>query len=183
MQLFKKGGKEMDDLIARLEKIRGECKVIAKERKQKIASLGADQFIGHRREIIKKFAINRLAQILFECVECDEKTRDLIDWFTAEDFIKRTFTESMWDELIIRDIVLRSYDFQRKAEPSLHEIGFNIIANTWEGIAEYFRIVNYFVKLPFILRFQFFQKAALSEDRMYDYIGRIVWDWGYQEIN
>jgi len=143
---------------------------------------------------IKLFGKYRLGQILNENVKCVidhiNKSPDLrktMDDGTAEIFLQRSLTKSMWSAIAEQDLLLRSYDILRKVKPNwnLPEIDRRIIIHVdghWgclNRIAQILMVIE--DEAPDAMQ-QILQEAICNDSKRYDYIGRLFWDWGYQEI-
>lgn len=139
-----------------------------------------DNFIVYdgKSKRIQKYCVSALAQILYECVECEENPRDKVDWLTAEKFLNYNFDEFQWRRIIQRDICLRVYDSIRGSNPNLPEINQTIVNNNWEGFGYYQAIL---MEIAFCDD-RFFVEATKSDDNMNLYIRRLIWDWGYQKL-
>lgn len=134
-----------------------------------------------RYEIVRDYAIRKLAQILYECVECQEPRQD-IDWFTAESFVDNNLNYSML-ELIQRDLILRAYDLLRRDyQDNLSLISRNIINCFWEGTEDYNQIIRHLMELSKEQRFELLKEASNSNDNIDLFLGRMIWERGYQVI-
>jgi len=165
-----------------IEKMRRIGERISEERERIMLALGVDAFVSGRLELTRRFSINRLAQILFECVKCEDNPRADTDWLTAEKFIENNFSPGMKKELVRRDLILRAYNCLRQEQNDISPIGEDIINCFDEGWKKYFDIVRRLLELSDEKRKELFARAAASDENMYDYIGRLIWEWGYQSI-
>ncbi|TRZ78058.1 hypothetical protein D4R87_01550, partial [bacterium] len=145
---------------------------------------------------IKLFGKYRLGQILNENVKCTVKHiqenpdfRKEMDNSTAEIFLQKTLTKEMWYSMAEQDLLLRSYDILRslklKVSSRLPEIDNRIICHSdgdWGSLNRIAKILMIIEdEIPDIMH-QILQEAISSDSKRYDYIGRLVWDWGYQAI-
>jgi hypothetical protein len=170
------------NFLKEIENLRKIEERISEERERIMLALGVDAFVGERLELINRFSVSRLAQILSKCVECKDNPRADTDWFTAEKFIDSHFTPGMKGELARRDLILRTYDCLRQEQSDLPPISKDIINCFDEGWKKYFDIVRRLSGLPDEKRKELFSRAAASDENMYPYISRLIWEWGYQSI-
>lgn len=137
-------------------------------------------FIPLRRNVVREYAIRKLAQTLSECVECTEPRQDT-DWLLAESFINNDFGSI--SELIQRDLVLRAYDILRRdSREERPPISRNIINCFWEGAKDYNQILRCLMELPKGQLCTLLQEASNSTDGMDLYLGRMIWERGYRRI-
>jgi len=79
-------------------------------------------------DVVRHFIINKLAQQIYECVECLKEGRDVIDWIMAEKFVDRCCDlHEYYDEFILfatieivsNNKLLQSEDYYRIFEKHL----------------------------------------------------------------
>lgn len=126
---------------------------------------------------IKKYAVKKLAQILFDCVSwTSDSPRSEFDWMTAEKFLDK-WPKERWATLVKKDYCLRAYD-----SLGMGEIPQSIVCCFDEGFEEYDKILTILAKLK-ATGYNFRIKlSVVNNDKMDLYIGRLVWEWGYQRI-
>ena len=77
---------------------------------------------------IKRFAISKLAGILYGCVEWKgESSRQDTDWFTAEEYINNNVSEGVIRSLTKKYLILSAYSKLREKRQDLTEISGNVI--------------------------------------------------------
>lgn len=153
-----------------------------------------DQLAKTRQPVIREFDICKLAGQLYDCVDCSEPRWEIDRW-TAEQFINANFHDALLNRQAKRDLLLRAYELFAEEEKSagraeLSPISPRVINCTCEGgIDEYHNIILTLSLIPklrdelhSVRLHSLLQKAAVSSDGMDRYLGRMVWDQGYQRI-
>lgn len=138
-----------------------------------------DPLFQQRIGTIKQFATRKLAEQLGG-VECQEPRQET-DWFTAENFLNGRLTGDQWIYLVKRDLILRAYDCLREKRilPGISQAVIHCFA---EGSSDFMSITETLFALPEEHLSELLTEASKSDDNMDSYLGRTIWNWGYQQI-
>ncbi|MFC1700880.1 hypothetical protein ACFLZ0_01970 [Patescibacteria group bacterium] len=177
------------NFLSRLEGLKGQMNRAIEEQDNLIADLNIESLVRKNRESIKRYAIKQLSQILYECVECQTIRQD-IDWCIAEEFLNKNFTDKMWAKLAQQDIVLRTYDnlvkkYNSEKIITYPEIGFALIEHRDGYFKEFNQILKILNRMKEYSENEMDKKllnASNSDEKRNYYLRRLIWDWGYQQI-
>lgn len=132
---------------------------------------------------VKKFAVSKLAQILYDCVETRVNPRDALDWTTSKTFIEKMGGDDWTKYLTKHYLFLRVYDLLREDNLDIEPIGRNVLCNFSEKIDDYRRIASCLKAVPLERQAALLEQAAMPDrEKMNLFLGRLVWDEAYQRI-
>jgi len=141
--------------------------------------------------IVREYAVSKLAQILYECVECNKSPRDKLDWETAESIMGDKYSE------VGRLLCLKVYEIERtkRKETSSEElppISSEIINCLDGGYHHYTGILRLLSTLDINHFKNLLDKAAeaFSDEQTRDWgfmdlvLSRPIWNfWQYWKYN
>lgn len=134
---------------------------------------------------VRDFSVDRLARILYEHVDTKINPRADLDWQTAVNHIDNRLGDG-WISGLARDyVVCNSYEHLRDiSSGKLPDMIAPIITDSDESYRAMLGILNGLLVLPEDMLTEIVTKGSQDLDgkKMYDFLGRKIWNRGYQEI-
>ena len=137
---------------------------------------------------IKEFFICKLARQLYDCVDCPEP-RWNTDRQTAENFVNERCDANLIERMAKRDVTLRAYESliaeeegKKTIQKNLPAVCAQILHASREGNKKYLEILLLLKNLPEKQLAEILKEAAKSSVKIDCYLGRLVWENGYQRI-
>lgn len=149
-----------------------------------MVGLDTQVFLNYRR--VRRFFVEELAQRLYDCVDNPNSPRDKIDWSCADSHVDVCLDTPTTLELTRKFLVLTAYSELRKRREGLPYVNFHHI--TTSSLPFHRKDVGLAADAVSTLSDDEFDSllSSLSHAQKQDYmklfLGRDVWEIGYQSI-
>jgi len=167
---------ELDESLVRLERQIAHRNELLRKFQERF-----EMVLKGRIPVIKRFCVKKIAEDL-GYVECQEP-RQQTDWFTAEIFVNKKFYDDALLYLASKDAILRSFELLKEKLPKeFQRLNCPLITRCCqnENTPEFIQIMEILFDSPDIDTIV--NDAVASDENIAMYLGRIVWNWGYQSM-
>jgi hypothetical protein len=143
-----------------------------------------DGFVDKNVPDVQRFAVEKLARILYECAEHSEP-RQITDWITAEKHVNQNIQSVSWADLTKQYLMLTAYEELRKTKPELAPADIrDLVSRSNCSGRELSRIGLVLASMQDSEMDQLIGRLDENQRRTYQerFLGRAIWNEFYQTI-